>query len=275
MQCHPDRHPGDKQAEARFKELNEAYQHLSDSQKRAAYDRYGHAAFEHGGGLNDGFASSMADIFDDLFGDIMGRRGARRRRRQGARRRPALQSRDHSRRGLSRQERDAQAADRGDLRGLRRLRRQGRLQADDLQDLRGPRPGARPAGLLRHRAHLPDLRRPRRDDRQPVRALRRRRPRDARAHAVGQCAGRRRGRHAHPPGRRRRGGPARRRGRRSLHLPLGQAASVLPARRRRSLLPRADLDGAAPRSAASSRCARSTAATRRCAFPRACSRAIS
>ncbi len=46
MQCHPDRHPGDKQAEARFKELNEAYQHLSDPQKRAAYDRYGHAAFE-------------------------------------------------------------------------------------------------------------------------------------------------------------------------------------------------------------------------------------
>ena len=49
MQCHPDRHPGDKQAEARFKELNEAYQHLSDGQKRAAYDRYGHAAFEQGG----------------------------------------------------------------------------------------------------------------------------------------------------------------------------------------------------------------------------------
>ena len=49
MQCHPDRHPGDKQAEARFKELNEAYQHLSDAQKRAAYDRYGHAAFEQGG----------------------------------------------------------------------------------------------------------------------------------------------------------------------------------------------------------------------------------
>jgi molecular chaperone DnaJ len=77
MQCHPDRHPGDKQAEARFKELNEAYQHLSDGQKRAAYDRYGHAAFEQGGGMSDGFASSMSDIFDDLFGDIMGRRGTR------------------------------------------------------------------------------------------------------------------------------------------------------------------------------------------------------
>jgi molecular chaperone DnaJ len=77
MQCHPDRHPGDIQAEARFKELNEAYQHLSDAQKRAAYDRYGHAAFEHAG-MNDGFGASMSDIFDDLFGDMMGGRRAGR-----------------------------------------------------------------------------------------------------------------------------------------------------------------------------------------------------
>ncbi|MCA3586005.1 MAG: molecular chaperone DnaJ [Methylocystis sp.] len=80
MECHPDRHPGDAAAEARFKELNEAYQMLSDGQKRAAYDRMGHAAFEQGGGPGgfggaQGFGS-MSDIFEDLFGDVFG--GGRR-----------------------------------------------------------------------------------------------------------------------------------------------------------------------------------------------------
>jgi molecular chaperone DnaJ len=84
---HPDANPGDKNAEAKFKEINEAYGVLSDGQKRAAYDQYGHAAFEQAGG-GGGFYSQgvdMGDIFDSFFGggfgDIFGggRRGGPRR----------------------------------------------------------------------------------------------------------------------------------------------------------------------------------------------------
>lgn len=69
MACHPDRHPDDPQAEARFKELNEAYGILSDEQKRAAYDRHGHRAFEQGGaGGGAGGFQDFNDIFSQIFG---------------------------------------------------------------------------------------------------------------------------------------------------------------------------------------------------------------
>ena len=88
MQWHPDRNPGDKDCEHKFKEINEAYDVLKDGDKRAAYDRFGHAAFENGGGggghgFGSDFASTFADIFEGVFG-MTGARGRSSGRERGA-----------------------------------------------------------------------------------------------------------------------------------------------------------------------------------------------
>src|SRR5689334_21972746 len=94
MKFHPDKNPGDHTAEVKFKEINEAYDVLKDEQKRAAYDRFGHAAFEGGMGAAGARAGnpfgdfgSFGDVFEDLFGSMMGgmARGKRQNRGQDLR----------------------------------------------------------------------------------------------------------------------------------------------------------------------------------------------
>ncbi len=85
LKDHPDKNPGDAEAEARFREASEAYQVLSDGEQRDRYDRFGHAAFQQaqsGGGGGFGFSTAgFEDIFGDIFGDLFGGGGRGRRRR--------------------------------------------------------------------------------------------------------------------------------------------------------------------------------------------------
>jgi molecular chaperone DnaJ len=79
MKWHPDKNPGDQSCEHQFKEINEAYDVLKDEQKRAAYDRFGHAAFENGGGHAHGFGAEFGSTFSDIFEGIFGMASGRTR----------------------------------------------------------------------------------------------------------------------------------------------------------------------------------------------------
>ena len=164
MQFHPGpQSAATRPAEHKFKEINEAYEALKDPQKRAAYDRFGHAAFENGGnggaGFNADFAASMSNIFDDIFGDFMG--GGRQRAAAAARGRERGADLRYNME-ISLEEAFAGKTAEIDVptkiacKTCSGTGAKPRLQPAHLPDLRRPRPRARRAGLLLDRAHLPD-----------------------------------------------------------------------------------------------------------------------
>ncbi len=194
MEFHPDRNPGNPAAEERFKEVAEAYDVLCDPDKRARYDRFGHA----NGGQSpfDGFAAgSMNDIFGEIFGEMFG--GGRRRQRGRAR---GTDLRYHLE--ISFEEAAFGSVARIEIPRPRRCATckgsgaKAGTAAEDLPDLPGHRRDPAHPGLLRHRPHLPPLQRRGADHRRALRDLRRRRRRHREGRGRGEGSARSRHRHA-------------------------------------------------------------------------------
>ena len=229
LQYHPDRNPDNPDAEERFKECSEAYAILADSEKRARYDRFGHAGVTNGAGRGfGGFDATVFNDFQDIFGDLFGfgdmfgqQRGGRRSRAQrGADLREDLTLEfEEAVFGVSKQVQVRRMEECEQCKGSGVGSRQG---AHQLHHLRRPRPGALSAGLLRHLAHLQHLPGLGQADRRSLQPVPRPGTRHPRAHGEGQRAGGRRGRRAHSVLRRRRG--------RSLRRPSGDLYVVLHAK---------------------------------------------
>jgi molecular chaperone DnaJ len=161
MKHHPDRNQGDdsKVAEEKFKEAKEAYEMLSDAQKRAAYDQYGHAGVDPNmrGGPGEGFGGGgFAEAFGDIFGDMFGQNPGQGRGRGG---RQVYRGSDLSYAMEITLEEAAHGKDTqlGHLRYLPWQRCQTRHASQDLHHMPRPRPGADAPGLLQRAANLPAM----------------------------------------------------------------------------------------------------------------------